>query len=367
MMKKKGVKKKLIIALAVIIAAGAGTFAAMNQSLDVSVFYAERGAVERLIIETGNVEAAGSVVLSSKIQGQLSSVYVKEGETVSEGQRVASFTADNQASAAAADISSLQAQIAGLRAQADQANEIAAKNRQLYEQGAMSYEEYNAAETNARQLEAQIASLQHNIAGRSASVESREVFAPISGTVTSVFVNGGEIVSPGAPMIEISDISDVFITVNLISEDADEVSEGDRARIFSENSVLIDESSEVGKIFIKAQDVMSDLGIVQKRVPVEITLSGGKSLRLGSSVNVEIIVDERQNALRIPDNAIFEINRSPHVYVITDGKATLREVETGLLGESYTEIISGLSEGDMVITSPAREVEDGKKVKAPLD
>jgi HlyD family secretion protein len=361
---KKKIRKIIIVAVAVIVAAGAGAYYMSGSGIPVSTFAAERGAIEKLIIETGNVEAANSVTVSGKIQGQLFAVDVKEGDAVTEGQRIALYTDDNTGSVVAADIDSLRAQIAGLRIQANQASDLAAKNRQLYEQGAMSYEEYNQSDTAARQLASQIASLEHTIVSRSESVGSRELVSPISGTVTSVMVNEGEIVSPGSPIVEISDISKVYINVDLISEDADEVTEGDKVRVTSESNALIDDAASVSKIFVKAREIMSDLGIIQKRVPVEVTLSGGKSLRLGSSVNVEIIVDERQNALRIPDNAIFELNREPHVFVAEDGKAVLRAIETGLEGEDFTEILSGLSEGELIITSPAREIGDGVSVKA---
>ena len=358
-MKKKGMKKKLIIALAVIVIIGAAAYAAINRSISVSAFEVRADAVEKFIAETGSVEAASSVVLSSQVQGQILSISVKEGDAVTEGQRIATYTADS----GAADIASIRAQISGLSAQASQANDLAEKTRQLYEAGAVSYEEYSQAETAAKQLESQISSLNYTIAGLSEAGGSKGLLAPISGTVTSVLVSEGQLVTPGAPMIEISDISEILVRVNLVSEDADEVVAGAVVRVFSESDRLIDDSANVNKVYIKAQDVMSDLGIYQKRVPVEISLSKAGNLRLGSSVNVEIITDKRENALIVPDNSIFEINKQQYVYKIEGGKAVLQGVETGLEGETYTEITSGLSAGDLVIVSPAREIEDGTKVK----
>ena len=356
---KKGLKGKIIIVIVIIALAGTGVYYSMGAGVEVSAFEAAPGDVERLITESGSVEAKSSAVISSRIQGQLLSVAVKEGDTVEEGQRIASYTADS----GAADIGGIRAQISGLQVQLNQARDLAGKSRQLYDEGAVSYDEYSEAQTAVKQLESQISVLNYSIAGLSESAGSKGVIAPISGVVTQVMVREGEIVSPGTPMIEISDISEVHIRVNLISEDADEVALGNTARIKSESDSLIDGSAKVKKIYIKAQDVLSDLGIVQKRVPVEITLSGGKDLRLGRSVNVEIIVDKRENVLRVPDNAIFEINRQHHVFVVENGKAKLQSVEIGLEGEKFVEIKSGLSLGDKVITSPAREVEDGKAVK----
>ena len=356
---KKFKKGRLIIALFAIVIAGAGIYAATGQKVEVSAVAAGYGAIEKLITETGSVASRSSVTVSSKIQGQLLSVDVTEGDKVTEGQRLASYTVGS----GAADIGSLRAQISGLSAQAAQAGDYAEKSKKLYEEGAMSFEEYSRADAEVKQIAAQIASLNYTISGLSEAAGAAGVAAPISGTVTAVLVSEGEITAPGAIMFEISDLTDTYISVNLISEDADKIAEGAAVRVFSESELLMDDSAAVSKIFVSAQDVVSDLGIVQKRVPVEITTSGGQNLRLGSNVNVEIIADRRDSALRAPGNAIFEQDRQQHVYVIEDGKARLRPVETGLAGERYTEITGGLSEGDLVITSPGREISDGTKIK----
>ena len=108
---------------------------------------------------------------------------------------------------------------------------------------------------------------------------------------------------------------------------------------------------------------MSDLGVSQKRVTVEVSFGTVEPIRLGSDVDVAITVDRKADILRVPDLAIFEKAKKDYVYVIEGGKAVLREVKTGLEGEDYTEIVSGLSEGDAVIVSPGDDISDGVKVK----
>jgi len=356
---KKGIRNKIIIAVIVIILAAGGIYAAVvGNAIEVSTALASYGSIEKLITETGTIEAQTGVVVSSKIQGQLSEVNVKEGDAVTEGQRLASYTVSG-----AADIAGIRAEISGLQVRANQANALATTNRKLYEEGAMSYEDYNQAAISARQIEAQISALNHTIAGLSEAGGAAGVIAPISGHVTSVMVRGGETVAPGTPIIEISDISNVHVKVNLVAGDADEVTEGDKVRILSENERLIDDSAKVSKIYLMAQDILSDLGVVQKRVPLEISLSAEQNLRLGGNVRVEIIIDERENTLIVPSNAIFEINREHHVYIVENRRAVLTRIEIGLEGERYTEILSGLTEGDIIITSPPRQVGDGAAVK----
>ena len=362
MNKKKGIRNKIIIAVIVVLLVAGGIYAAAAGSgAEVQVASASFDRIERLISETGTVEARTGVVISSKIQGQLSEINVKEGDAVTESQRLASYTAGGTA-----DIGSIRAQISGLQIQANQANALANTNRKLYEEGAMSYEEYNQAVVSARQIESQISALNYTITGLAEASGAAGVTAPISGTVTSVMVREGETVAPGMPMIEISDLSDIHVKVNLVAGDADEVAEGDRVRILSENERLIDDSAKVSKVYLMAQDILSDLGVIQKRVPVEIDLSAEQNLRLGSNVRVEIIIDERNNTLTVPSNAIFEINREHHVYIVENRRAVLTRIEIGLEGERYTEILSGLAEGELVVTSPPRQIEDGTAVRVLL-
>jgi HlyD family secretion protein len=160
-------------------------------------------------------------------------------------------------------------------------------------------------------------------------------------------------------------MDDLHARVNLAAEDADMISVGAHARVYGESGALIDEEAVVGKIYVKAQEVLSELGIYQKRVPVEIVFSISRLPRLGSDIRAEIVAEKKENALRVPDSARFEISKEQYVYVIDeDGKARLRKIRIGLEGEDFAEVLDGLSLGEAVILSPSRDIEDGASVKA---
>jgi HlyD family secretion protein len=108
---------------------------------------------------------------------------------------------------------------------------------------------------------------------------------------------------------------------------------------------------------------MSDLGIVQKRVDAEISIDGREGFVLGGDVDIEIVIDEKDNALVVPRKAVFSLNREDCVYTVQDGKAALRRVEVGLKGEELYEIVSNLEEGEIVIVSPDSDVSDGSRVR----
>jgi HlyD family secretion protein len=284
---------------------------------------------------------------------------VEEGDSVEAGDLLMT----NGGTSAVLDLKSRQAELSGLQAQYGQARDLAQKNKALYDQGALSYQEYNAADTAAKQLAAQIAALKYSIDSYAESTGAEGVTAPVGGVLTGVFVKEGESVSAGDPLFEISDLDGLYVKPDFLAEDANLIRERDPVRIFNEDANFNDEGGTVKKIFLKAEDKMSDLGVNQRRVTVEISFGSASTLRLGSNVDVEIAVEKKEKVLRVPDLAVFEKDHKNCVYVIEGGKAVLRRLETGLEGEDFIEVISGLSEGERVIVSPGEDVEDGIRVK----
>jgi len=355
-MKKKS--KKWIIIILLIVAAVGGVFAVNNKIIEVRAAAADVGSVEKIVSESGTVQPVSSALVSSKVSGQIDSVMAREGDEVKEGQRLATYAR----SVGAADISSLRAQLTGVQAQISQAKSLEERSKKLYEEGALSFEEYNKTVIEREQLETQASSLRYSIEAMSEAAGSGGITAPITGTITSVNIKEGEVVAPGTALMEISNTKEIYVLVNLVSDDADQISLGNTVRIIGENDAILDEQASVGKIYVKAQDVLSDLGIVQKRVPVEINLSLTSPLRLGRDVTAEIITDKKENVIRVPEKATFEMNKEQYVYIIVNEKAKLQKIQLGLRGEDFVEVREGLAEGDLVILSPGQDIGDGVSV-----
>lgn len=358
-MKRLKSKKWIVIIVVVILIIVAGVFSSMNAGIVAETAAAETGEVTKLLKETGTVESVNSVVVAAKNSGEISGLTVEEGDAVKAGDLLMA----GGGTGAALDLKSQQAQLAGLQAQYSQARELANKNKSLYDQGALSWQEYNASNTAAKQLAAQISSLQYSIQSYAETTGAGGVTAPMDGVLTGVYVKEGESVMAGSPLFEISNLNDIYVRTDFIAEDADLIREGDAAKVYNEDAGFNDGKASVKKVHLKAENKMSDLGVNQKRVTVEIAFGTSETIRLGSDVDVEITVEKKENVLRIPDLAVFEKEMKDCVYVIEDGKASLREIETGLEGEDFIEVVSGLSEGDMVILSPGDDIEDGVKIK----
>lgn len=353
--------KKLVIAVGIaLFVIAAIVISVARAGVLVETAAADQGEVNRVLKEKGTVEAVSSVTIVAKAFGEISGLAVAEGDTVASGDLLAAGIGTG----AAYDIKSRQAQLAGLQLEYNAARKQADINRSLYEAGAISYRDYEASESVAKQLAAQLDALRYAIQGETEASGAGGIKATAAGVVTGVFVQEGEAVSAGTPLFEISDLSDIYVQTDLIADDADLVREGNAVRVYNKNTGLDHADAFVKKVHLKAQNKMSDLGVNQKRVTVEIAFGSPAAVRLGSDVNVEITVKQKENVLRVPETAVFEKEGKNYVFTVKGGKAVLREITIGLEGEDFMEIISGLEQGETVILSPGDDVSDGVRVKA---
>lgn len=352
--------KKLLIAIGIVIILGAAVAYYLSSAIPVDTAFVSEGTVTKLVNESGTIESRSAVRLTAKQNGDIKGILVKEGDTVKKGDPL--VTGDG--TSANLDIKSLEAELRGLQIQYNQAADLARKNKILFEQGAISGQTYQQSQTVANQLSAQVDALRYSISSYANSSGGTGLTAPIDGVITGVFAKEGESVMMGQPLVEISNLKDIYVAVDLIVGDANLVKQDNKVRVFDKDSAIEDNNSKVIKVHLKAQDYLSDLGITQKRVRVEIQLSLEKTPRLGSNVDVEITVDQKMNVLRVPDTAVFQLNGIPHVYVLDNRKTKLREISTALEGENYVEVLSGLELKEEVILSPGNDIGDNTRVKA---
>ncbi|MDR1136569.1 MAG: efflux RND transporter periplasmic adaptor subunit [Clostridiales Family XIII bacterium] len=357
-MKKKKSKIKIVIILGCfIIAACAGAYYySISGAISVVTEAAAYGRIEELIDETGTVTARQVSVVAAKNNYDIMQVLCAVGDEVNAGDLL--IMTDTKGGDA--DVMSLRAQTVGLEAQLAQAERNAEQLKELYESGAVSKNDYDTAETAAKGIASQLQSLRHTIQSAQSNIQTNRVEAPVSGTVTELLVSVGDTVIMGTPLIEISDLNDMYINVSLIAGDAEKVTVGDEVRI--EDS---ERAAKVEKISPKVAEVMSELGLSQKRVDVEVSVEDQTGLILGSDKELEIIIEEKPSVLIVPRKSVFSTNEKDYVYLVEEEKAALREVSVGIKGDDVYEILSGIEAGDLVIVSPDDMVGDGTRVKAP--
>jgi HlyD family secretion protein len=192
-------------------------------------------------------------------------------------------------------------------------------------------------------------------------IENLRVRAPFDGVVAEVLTELGESVVPGAPLIEILDPDALYVSA--------EIDEVDIGRVQVGLAVLIELDPFPGVEFhgtvTRVAPYVSDLLEQNRTLEVEIDFETPAELpdpRPGTSADVEIILERRDDVMRVPTFSVIE---GDHVLVVEAGRARARRVTTGLRNWDFTEIVDGLRGGERVITSLDRvQLEPGMRVEA---
>ena len=188
------------------------------------------------------------------------------------------------------------------------------------------------------------------------------VYVPEDGILTKIFLASEGIVQAGTPIAEVSKPSMLEIVADVLSSDATQIS--------AHMPVLVENWGGEGTLKAKVRLVepqaftkVSALGVEEQRVNLIIDfVTPPKGLGDNFRVDVKVVLWEADNVLRIPTSALFRNGDDWNVFVIDGRKASVRKVEIGHRSPSFAEMISGVSEGEMIILHPPRSVNDGTRV-----
>jgi HlyD family secretion protein len=193
---------------------------------------------------------------------------------------------------------------------------------------------------------------------------------PMDGTVTTLRIERGEWVSPGQPVIVLSDLAVLEVEVNLDETDVAQVMVGQNARLTVDAFPGVELAGEVTTIAPVAQ---VQAGVVLYPVTVRIKPTDPSTnarpaplLRAGMTADVTIITASRENVLVIPLRAVRTEGEHAYVDRLVGGKVERAEVKLGMMTETEVEITSGVAEGDVVVVAAAPTQGSGDSVPMPL-
>lgn len=200
-----------------------------------------------------------------------------------------------------------------------------------------------------RATQAQIKQLQKQIANTT-------ITAPFSGIVTQKAVEKGSIVSMGAPIATITDISSLKLMVDVPEKAINQFRVGQTIPVETE---VYPDAKFTGRITMVAAE-----GDAAHNYPVQITVnnSGKNQLKAGMYGSIANTNTLKTQTLAVPRQAILGSAKQPQIYVIENGKAILKTVEIGTSNNEYYEITKGLKTGDQVITSGQINLQNGTPV-----
>jgi len=357
-----------ILAALAVAGAGVALWAGRSKPIVVEVVDAGRGTVAETVTNTraGTVKACQRAKLAPPGGGQIARLPVKKGDHVQAGQVLLELWNDD----IRAELAVTERDAAAARAMRDEACVSARVARResnrlasLVERKLVSAElaDRAAGEAEAREAGCRAAAEQTRVSearidAARARLEKTQLKAPFAGTVAEINGEIGEFVTPSPvgiptpPAVDVVDTSCLYITAPIDEVDAPRVREGMPARVtldaFRDRSF----PAHVRRVAPYVLDVEKQARTVE--VEAEIDDVGDALLLPGYSADVEVILAERADVLRIPTRALVEGKR---VYVLEDGRVRAREVQTGVGNWEYTEITGGLDAGARVILSVDRE------------
>jgi HlyD family secretion protein len=374
----------LLLILAACVLAGAAWYLTRPKPVFVTVAAASVGRVERTVSNTraASVTACRRAKLAPPTGGQIARLTVHEGDRVKRGQVLLELW--NKDLIAREQVAHDQLTAAQARAQevclaADLAERDAQRAQQLKEQGFISIERVDRAVSEARSHRAACSAARADIEqGRSRITAARAdlsrtvLRAPFDGVVAEVSGELGEFTTPSPPgiptppAIDLIDDSCLYVTAPIDEVDAPAIRLDSPARITVDAFAPRKFAAHVRRIAPYALDREKQA----RTVDVEVEFNDPKeseAMLVGYSADVEIVLEARDNVLRIPTAALQEGNRVL-VYRESDGRLEERKVETGLSNWEHTEVRSGLGAGERVALSLERPgVKAGAKVRPEND
>lgn len=427
--KKIKLRNLLLLALGIILVGAGAAYNYISSQVKLVPYEVTRGDLKEVVEAAGTVASRSTAVIYAKQGGFVSELPYEVGAVVNAGDTVAVLSSEDLYYS----IQTAQAQVKGARAEYaraaeqndplltamsqtavdtaqlnyDTAVKTLADTQALFDAGAVSQAELDGATLAVSHAEAALTTAKNQLAlqkkGTSRNLLSsisagitaaqselnrlkamdgnRTVVAGQSGVMTERYVDLGTYVAPGMPLAEISAVDQLVIESDVVAKDVPSLSVGMKADLYADGTFIT--TGTLTKIHPKLTEIMSNLGIVQKRVRVEITVddisAAGQSLvgdrdlpngtapgtlMLGQDVDVEFIQNEKKDVVLVETDYVYEDGPegSNYVLVIEDGKLAMHPVEVGLQGELYYEIVSGLADGDKIVGEIENTVAVGDRV-----
>jgi HlyD family secretion protein len=192
--------------------------------------------------------------------------------------------------------------------------------------------------------------------------------APVTGRLLNVLKESESIVSPGMPLMQLGDVTQIEVMLEMLSEDAIKVREGAVAAIEGWGGRQL--NARVRRIEPSGFTKISALGIEEQRVKVLLDFTdppeAWQTLGNGYRANAKIVVWNSDNVLKVPMGALFRDGNRWASYVVVDNLAQLRHLEIDHFTDLEAEVVSGLPEGASVILHPSDRISAGTPVKPRL-
>lgn len=399
-----------------------------KKKMEVEISKAEKATIIEKVSASGAVQPVIEVKMSPEVSGEIIELVIEEGDSVSKGDYIMRLRPDNFRSALERSEANYNLQQANLgqsksgeaRAKANftRAEQDFKRQNNLFEQKVISESDFQLAEANFEIAKQDYESAKQSVKASQSSVKSAKatvdeakenlrltrITAPMSGIVSKLAVELGETVLgtsqfQGTEVLRIADLSKMEVRVDVNENDIIRIKEGHKVIIDVDSYSYMDKMFEgvVTQIANTANDKISSDAVTEFEVRIQILNESYQDLikkegirypfRPGMTASVDIITETKKDILTVPlasvttrteedkdkngDDSDDEEKVKEIVFLMKDGKAVKTEVVTGISDFDRIEIISGIAEGDEIVSGPflavSKRLKDGDDVEAKKD
>lgn len=406
--KKKKYILPLIIVVIIILAVmkSCGVFGSNEKIDQVETQQATTATIVQIVTASGKIKPSTEVKIAPEVSGEITQLTVKEGDEVKKGQLLVQIKQDIYISAVNRAQAAVQQSIAALEQSAARLKESESeykRSKLLFESGTIARADWEATEANYKVARLTYDASKSSLESARATLKEAEdnlmrtqIFAPIDGTISQLNVEAGERVVGTAQMAG----TEVLRVANLDSMEVEvTVGENDIVKLAVGNPVDIEVDAYWGKRFKgRVTEIASSAANVTEtssadqvtnfNVKIIILEDSYRDLveeknllhtpfKPGMTASVEIESDRKDSILVAPVRAVStrQVKDSTDgttrtrevVFVLQDGKALQKEVETGIQDDENIEILHGIEPGETLITGPyslvSKTLHDGQSVK----
>lgn len=413
-------KKTLIIVLlfAVVLIGGLlygskqGWFGKKGNFKEVEVEKVERATIIETVAATGKIQPEVEVSISSEVSGEIIELPIKEGQDVKKGDLLVRINPDLVQGALNQVQAALQNSRSGL-AQAEASLKVAKlnfeRNKPLFDKGVISKADYDRAESDYEVAQANKQSAYYNVQSVAAQVKQAQdnlgrtsIFAPRDGTISKLSVELGERVvgtaqQAGTEIVRVANLTNMEVEVDVNENDIVKIEVGDSTIVEVDAYLKKEFKGIVTEIANSAETTLTADQVTNFKVKVRILEKSYKDLlegrsetyspfRPGMTATVDVITNKSEESIAAPISAIViktdtsatrsgkpkkdikgDEKKFECVFVKNGDEAKLKVVTTGIQDDSTIEILSGLDEGDEIITGPynlvTKSLKTGDKVE----
>jgi len=309
-----------------------------EQKVSVFAVKATEGQLASQRSFSGVIEAVRESKISGEVQGKVNLVAVEVGQEVRVNQLLVQQ-----------DVALLQLQLKAAEVQKDGLKADLKRYQVLVNNEAIQGIQLEKTELALAGLEVQIGTLQEQIAKSS-------IRAPFSGIVTAKLTEVGDFAAPGKPLIQVTDLSKVKLSLQIPENELSYFQAGSK-QVVKIASLLAEIPGKVSLI--------GSRGTLGNSFPVELTFDNtpDMAIKAGMFGEVEVNLKQAESGVTLPASALLGSDLNPQVYIIQNGKATLKPIQIARRVGDQLMVSSGVQPGEVVIIGGLVNVFEGANVE----